>query len=287
MEAKKINLDEWGYYGEGGTAVSFCNKHDGNLYLKLNKAGHPEHLTREEYLASKYFSEIGLPAPKVYDFVTDGERFGYTGERIKGKVSFARILSQEPGRLEELAFKFAAMAKELHRTKADTSRMKSCLQYYKEYLGDLSFVPSDVADRIREYLTEFEDTPFYLHGDMNPGNVINFEGRDYWIGINSLMFGDSCWDLATMYIIANCLPAKHVKKIYHMSPAQCRKFFEAFKKHYSGNSCNDPATEKRIHDAAMIKCCALIKSDPGCSSLYLPLIRGNKLAFHLRMAFGK
>lgn len=285
MEAKKIDLNEWGYYGEGGTATSFCNKRDGNLYLKLNKSGYPEQLTREEFLASKLFGEMGLPTPPVYEYVTDGDRFGYTGERVKGKISFARILSQDLGRMEEIAGRFAAMAGNLHKTKADTSRMKSCLEHFTGYLGDMSFVPSDVADRIREYLKEFSDEPFCLHGDMNPGNVINFEGHDYWIGINSFMYGDPFWDMATMYIIANCMPAKAVRKLYHLSPSQYRKFFDAFGKHYFGDTWNSPQIRNRIRNAAKVKCCALIKKDPGNASLYVPFIRGNWFAFRLRLVF--
>lgn len=54
---------------------------------------------------------MGLPVPSIYDYVTDGERFGYTAERIKGKISFARILSQEPDRFEEMARRLSSMAK--------------------------------------------------------------------------------------------------------------------------------------------------------------------------------
>lgn len=284
MEAKHINIADWGYFGEGSTATSYCNKKNGNLFLKLNKAGYPESLTREEFLASKLFSDMGLPVPSIYDYVTDGERFGYTAERIKGKISFARILSQEPDRFEEIASRLSAMAKELHRTKADTSRMKSCLEYFKGYLGDMSYLPADVAAIIRGCLSEFSDIPYCLHGDLNPGNVINYEGRDYWIGINSAMFGDPCWDIATMYVIANCIPAYRVKELYHFSPEECRKFYETFKKHYFGDSLHSPEAEKRIHNAVMVKCCALIKSNPSDAYLYVPFIRGKKLLFRLRMA---
>ena len=284
MEAKKVDLNEWGYYGEGGTAVSFCNKQDGNIYLKLNKKEYPEELTREEFLAARMFGEMGLPTPEVYDYVTDGERFGYTGERIKGKISFARMLSQEPERQEELAGRFAAMALALHRTEADTSKMKSCLDYFTGYLGDMSFVPSDVAEKVRGCLKEFTDAPFFLHGDMNPGNVIEFEGCDYWIGVNSLMYGDPYWDLSTMYIIANCMPAKAVKERYHLSPSACRGFLDAFKRQYFGKSWDSPQVEGRIRNAAKVRCCALIKMSPANASLYIPFIRGRKLAFRLRMA---
>lgn len=283
MEAKKVNLMEWGYFGEGGTAVSFCNKQNGNLFLKLNKAGYPEQLTWEEFNASKLFGEMGLPTPAVYDYVTDGERFGYVGERIKGKVSFARILSNEPSRREEIARRFALMARDLHGTKADTTRMKSCLDNFRSYLGDLSFVPSDVADKVRKCLDRFNDVPFCLHGDFNPGNVISNEGREYWIGVNSFMYGDPYWDLATLYIIANCIPSRVVKERYHLSPSELRAFCQSFGRHYLGDSWDSGEVRSRIQDAVVVRCCALIRRNPRNAYLYVPFIRGKKFLFRLRL----
>ena len=78
------------------------------------------------------------------------------------------------------------------------------------------------------------------------------------------------------------IASKTVIRLYHLSPSQCRKFFEAFKRFYFGASWDSPQVERRIHDAAMVRCCALIKENPDKASLYVPLIHGKIIVFRLR-----
>ena len=65
MEASRINLKEWEYYGEGGSSTSYVNKLNGNIVLKLNNKEIPAGTTEKEYLASKSFYETGLPSPAI------------------------------------------------------------------------------------------------------------------------------------------------------------------------------------------------------------------------------
>lgn len=281
MEAKKINIDEWSYLGAGGTATSYGNKYDGKLFLKLNNKGYPVAATVEEYNAQSLFPELGLPFPAVYDFVTDGERYGYTGERVKGKMSFARILSQEPDRMEELCSRFASMTKDFHSTPADTARMQDLRKYLEKEMGDFSYVPADVAEKVRGYIGELGRERTCLHGDLNPGNVISFEDKDYWIGVNSLIYGDPYWDVADMYVLCYCLPQSVVSESYHLETGVFRSFYSLFRKKYFGAEWNSPFVEARISRAAMIKCCAMVRKDPAAAVYIVPLIRGKRLQFLL------
>ena len=282
MEAKRINLEEWDYFGEGGSGKSYCNKKNGNILLKLNGQDIPEETSFREFCSLKYFFENGLPVPEVYDFVTDGKCFGYTAQRIKGKLSIARILSQEPDKTDMLAAAFAGHALTLHSTDADETKVSDAIAGYRELFGDLSFVPEDVAETVRRCLDGLVSRPTLLHGDMNPGNMISFEGRNYWIGVNDLKYGDPYLDIATMYVICYCMSPKSVSRLYHASVRTFRKFFESFGKAYFGHSWNSSWVEHHIWNAVIVKCCALIKANPKLASQYVPFIRGQKLLFSLR-----
>lgn len=274
MEAKKINVEEWSYLGAGSTATSYGNKYDGKLFMKLDNKGYPVEATIEEYNAQRICVELRLPFPKVYDFVTDGERYGYTGERIKGKMSFARILSQEPSRMDELCSRFTKMAKDFHRTPADEAKMKSLKDQLKK--EDLSHVPADVAAKVRSYIEELGDSRTCLQGDLNPGNVICYEEKDYWIGTTSPLYGDPVWDLADMYVLCNCLPSKTVAESYHLDAKTLKSFYTLFRKKYLGDKWDSPEVNEQIKHAAMIKCCLKLKKDPSAAGYILPLIRGKR-----------
>lgn len=282
MEAIKIDLNEWEHFGEGGSSTSYVNKLNGNIVLKLNNADIPVETTGKEYLASKALEGKGIPSPAIYDFVTDGKRFGYTAQRIKGKMSFARIISQEPDRIEELAGRFAALALKLHRTPVDGSEMADAREELLGAMGDLSYVPGDVAEAVRKCLSSLGGEKAFLHGDMNPGNLVTFEGRDRWIGINELTYGDPFLDVASMHIIANYLPAKTVSRLYHADRRTLGKFFTAFKKAYFGENWNSKEVSGRIENAAKLKFCAAAAFRHEYVSILVPLVRGQKLRFLLR-----
>ena len=284
MEVARIDLKDWEYYGEGGSSTSYINKLDGNKVLKLNNKDIPAETTEKEYLASKSFFEMGLPAPAIYDFVTDGERFGYIGQRIKGKLSFARILSQEPDEVESLAKRFAAQALDLHRIQADDTKMTDAREILLGKISHLPDVPDDVIASVKKCLSSIDDAATILHGDMNPGNLITFEGRDSWIGVNELTYGDPFLDIATMHIICYFLPGKTVAHLYHASQKRMRSFYEAFLKEYFGEKWKSEEITSHIHNAAIVKFCAMADGKPEYSSLLIPLVRGQKVGFMIRRA---
>ena len=284
MEAKHIELADWEYFGEGGSSTSYINKLNGDLVLKLNRKDIPALTTEKEFLASKAFNEAGIPSPAIYEFVTDGERFGYTSQRIKGKVSFARTLSQEPERINELACKFAILARELHRTPIDVTKMTDIRKSLRDTMGDLSYVPSDVAEEVRKCFDSISGDNVCLHGDMNPGNLITFEGQDKWIGVNEFTYGDPFVDIAAMHVLCYLLPSKTVSKLYHLDQSVLRKFFTAFKKEYFGDIWNSKEVNAHIKDASIVRFCATAKSKPEYVALLTPLVRGHKLCFMIKKA---
>ena len=282
MEVSRINLKDWEYYGEGGSSTSFINKSDGNIILKLNKKDIPVETTEKEYLASKSFFEMGFPSPAIYDFVTDGERFGYTGQRIKGKLSYVRILSQEPERTESLAQRFARQALEIHRTKANVTKMSDARASLLEKIEHFTDIPDDVVESVKKCFTSLVDAKTILHGDMNPGNLITFEGCDKWIGVNELTYGDPFLDIAVMHIICYFLPGKTVSRLYHADQSLLRSFNNAFLKAYFGENWKSEEIRNHIHNAAIVKFCAMAAGKPEYLSLLVPLVRGQKIRFMIR-----
>lgn len=282
MEAKRIDLKEWEYFGEGGSSTSYIYRMDGNIVLKLNNKGIPAAVTEKEYLASRSFNEAGFPSPDIYDFVTDGERFGYTSRRIKGKMSYARILCQEPDRVDELARKFADLALQIHRTSADRSKTADARKCLCEKMGDLSYIPEDVAAAVMKRLESVGGDSTCLHGDLNPGNLISFEGTNCWIGVNEFTYGDPFLDIATMHIMCNYLPAKTVARLYHAPQRLMKKFFVSFKQAYFGEAWDSETVKTHIMDASIVKFCAAAASKPEYTDILIPLVRGQRLLLWLK-----
>lgn len=104
-------------------------------------------LAEREFLTARAVFEMGKPTPKPLQLVTDGERRGVEYELIRNKRSFTRIISQEPERLEEITLTFAHMVRELHETKANTSRFMSVKERLRRFY-------QEKGDRVTEEYKE-------------------------------------------------------------------------------------------------------------------------------------
>ena len=121
-EVQRIDLNDYIQTGEGGTAITYNHK-DGKTLAKLFKANMAAENAITEFRMSQVFYESGLPTPEPIRLITDGTRLGAEYELIQPKRSFTRIISQEPDQLVPLSQRFAVLAKQLHQTPADTTRM--------------------------------------------------------------------------------------------------------------------------------------------------------------------
>lgn len=284
MEAKLIDLNEWEQFGGGGNGWSYYHKTDKSIMLKLNKEEIPVEQTELEYSRSKTLNEIGINCPAVIDFVTDGSRFGLTMQRINGKKSFARLISEDPSRLEELAKDFARHSKQFHSLECDTSLFQSNHEILKRKICSCDAIPQDIKDMLAGYIDSFDNVSRCVHGDFNPGNIIRAEdGSDYWIDLGDFSYGDPDYDLATLLSLTSITPAKVVEYLFHISRQQCKDFLEIYGKEYYGERWHSPEMDEKIRKIMMVKAGATIAKNPRSALLFMPLLKGQKLKLKVVM----
>jgi len=238
-----INLDEYILSGEGGTALSYNHK-DGKTLAKLFMKGMGAETAEREFLVNKTVYEMGIPTPKPLRLVTDGTRFGAEYELIPGKRSFARIISQEPEQLESLSLRFAAMAKEIHRTPADTTRLPSMRNLIREQIVRYKEIPEDVREKALQFLEAVPDTPTCLHGDLHIGNVITDGKRTLWIDVGDFAYGVPEWDLGMMYYATNFMSEQRAISIFHVPIEVLRQHWAVFAKAYYGTTNQEELRKK-------------------------------------------
>lgn len=281
MEAEKIDLAEWIRFGEGNNGQSYYHSTDDSIVLKLNDSSWTEEMTLAEFNLSRSVYELGVACPKLYKFVTDGERFGYTAERIKGKRSFSRMIADEPSRIPELAARFAAMARELHSLQCDCSVFQSALARRKAMIDNCEVLPDDVRARLEEISGIFDPAASTcLHGDFHPGNLISGEGGVYWIDLGGFSYGDPLIDISTLYLVAHYTPAGTLDRIFHVKRRTICRFMDEFLKCYYGENL-DGAMMEKVRSAALFRAGLAICSQPKSAFIFIPLIRGQKVRFAL------
>lgn len=230
-----INLADYTQSGEGGTAISYTHKTK-NALAKLYNPGFEADRARAEFLTARTVFEMGIPTPEPYRLVTDGERFGAEYELVKGKRSFTRIISEEPGRLKEITLDFAAEAKKLHATQADTTRLRSYKQVVSQFYREKDLVPEAFKQRAFAFLETVPEATTCLHGDIQIGNIITDGRRTLWIDVGEFSYGTPEWDISIMYVMAQRMDAQRAETLFHLKPEQIKEHWNIFLPAYLGTA---------------------------------------------------
>ena len=233
-----IDLNDYVQTGEGGTALTYNHK-DGKTLAKLFMPSVTADNAIREFRISQIVYESGLPTPKPIRLVTDGERFGAEYELIQHKRSFTRIISQEPDKLVPLSERFAVLAKQIHQTPADTTRLPDMKELVMQWIDKISNLTDELRARINRFMNTVPSTPTCLHGDLHIGNIITDGQRDLWIDVGDFAYGVPEWDLGMMYYSANFLSAERADNIFHLDNATLRAHWAAFAKAYYGTDSQE------------------------------------------------
>ena len=250
----QINLSEWTQVGEGYNGQAFVSAAHPGMLLKIVRSDmcSAEKVEQEFYAAQTAF-RIGLPTPKMYEIVRDGNDHGYLCEIIEGRKSFARLCADHPEHIAEYANKMAQLGKELHQTTIEENNyvvpMKRLLLNALKTSPIVSEVQRELLTKVAESMPE---TQYCLHGDFQPGNIIVAKGQHYWIDLGWLSQGYYMMDLAHLYkmmVEDSILPA--VQNLTHMSREQMLDFWSEFAKAYTGNT-NVEALNQELHPYAAL-----------------------------------
>lgn len=238
QDCEIINLNEYTPSGEGGTAITY--KHNSrNSLAKLYNNGFDADAAIEEFKVAQTVYDLGIPTPKPYRLVTDGERLGAEYEFITRKRSFARILSQEPEKMQKIADAFAKAAHTLHSTKADTTRLTSIRERLRSfYLGSDTVTP-EYRERALAFLEKIQESETCVHGDFHIGNIITDGNRTLWIDIGQFGYGAPEWDLGWFWTMTHNLGDSRADFLLHLTQGTLVRFWDTFLPVYFGT--NDSA----------------------------------------------
>lgn len=232
-EAQRIDLNDYVQTGEGGTALTYNHK-DGKTLAKLFLAGIAAENAIREFRTSQVVYESGLPTPKPIRLITDGTRYGAEYELIQPKRSFTRIISQEPNQLVPLSQRFAMLAKHIHQTPADTTRLPDMRELAGTWIDRLADFPDNLKRRFHRFIDTVPSTPTCLHGDLHIGNIITDGSRDLWIDVGDFAYGVPEWDLGMMYYSSHFLRPERADNIFHLDNDTLRAHWDAFATVYYG-----------------------------------------------------
>ena len=244
---REIDLNDYVQSGDGYTAISYFHK-DGDSVMKLYAPFiSPEEVEKEKIVATRVLS-LGVNTPLCGELVSYKGQSGITFERIKGKRSIARAISEEPERIEEFMHLYTQAVKKLHQTKCDTTLFDPVLKSYSAELEKARdhFTEEEYV-KIKNFMKDNENFDTCIHGDLHIGNVLLTEDNDVlFIDMADFSYGNPYFDVATFFVMAYIIGDEQVERLYHINRETMQKAWKLFVKEYYGVSAEEEI--KNIED---------------------------------------
>lgn len=258
MEAKKINLEDFEYAGEGANGQSYNRKDNPAVMLKLNNPGVlPDDAIHELEFARKVY-EAGIPTPQPGELVTDGNgRFGILFERISGKKSYSRATSDDFGNVECYGREFGELCRQLHQVHLPQNTFPDVKEKYKGFLQENPFFTEEEKLKVKAFIDALPDSDIANHGDLQFSNAIRVEAdgkvKKYFIDLGDFAMGHPYTDLGQVLLCCKFEEEAFSQEVFHLTCAQAAEFWKWFVKGYFGEEADPDEWEQTLLPYAGLK----------------------------------
>ena len=229
---RKISVDGCEVIGEGANGIVY--RTDPDTIVKVYK--NPDSLDEihnERELARKAFV-MGIPTAIPYDVVQVGDLYGSVFELLSAK-SFAKLLNAGVD-VEELAKESVKILKTIHSTILKPgelpSKKKEAL-VWAEF--DVDYLPEEIGTKLIKLFNEIPETDNMLHGDFHIKNIMQQNGENLLIDMDTLSMGHPIFEFAAIYaayVGFSCVDAENGAKFLGITRQQCHDFWKYTIKYY-------------------------------------------------------
>ena len=194
---RKLSVDGCEVIGRGANGVVYRLDPDTIIKVYLS----PDSLAdihKERELARRAFV-LGVPTAIPYDVVKVGDSYGSVFELLNAK-SFAKILAEEPERLDEIAAMNVELLKTIHGTEVrpeDMPDMRAVALDWVAFLKD--YLPAESWEKLHELVVAVPVNHHMMHGDYHVKNVMVQNGEALLIDMDTLTQGDPVFEFASIY----------------------------------------------------------------------------------------
>lgn len=230
---KPLDLSKYEEFGASFLSKAF-NSADGDSMIKVYGSNVPKWMVAQEKAVARAVMLFGLHTPLVGTLYEDGEKTALDFERIAGKRSFSRIISEEPERLEEMSRRFARMCKQLHTTECDTNLFQDRRLYYKRAIATCKDITEEERAKAFAFLESIPAATTCLHGDMQLSNVINDGVEDMWIDLGDFGYGYYMLDMGMWYFLSVFNDERIQMNLFHLNKAQMLEIWNYYIDEYFG-----------------------------------------------------
>ena len=248
---RRLSVEGCEVIGEGANGKVY--RIDADTIVKVYKNHDAlEEIHKERELARKAFV-MGVPTAIPYDVVQVGDLYGSVFELLNAK-SFAKLMIAHPENTDEYARQSVEILKTMHATMLKPGELpdkKAEALVWAEYCKD--HLPAEVGDKLVRLVREIPETTNMLHGDYHIKNIMQQNGENLLIDMDTLAMGHPVFEFAAIYLAYvgfSCIDHENVKRFLGIPYDQAQQFWKATLKYYFGTE--DESVWQAIEDKAAI-----------------------------------
>ena len=141
----------------------------------------------------------GIPTAIPFDIVRVGDQFGVVFEMIDAQ-NCNDCVREDPGVLDELIPKYAALLKNMHSLDTRTDNLREVRSSYLRYLEVISpHLPPATGARLKELIEQMPQARHIIHGDIHLKNIMISRGEMILIDMDHLALGDPVFEFAGLF----------------------------------------------------------------------------------------
>ncbi|MBQ9661480.1 MAG: phosphotransferase [Bacteroidales bacterium] len=230
---ERLDMTKYEEFGASYMSKSY-NSADGDAMIKVYGNNVPQEMVAHEKAVARAVMLFGLPTPLVGTLYADGGKTALDFERIPGKRSFSRIISEEPERTEEITRRFARMCRQLHATPCDTAIFEDKALAHREAVIRCKDLTDSEKAKILAFVDSIPAATTCIHGDLQMSNVIMTpEGEELWIDLGDFGYGHPMLDLAMWYFLTRLNNEERSQQLFHLGLEQLARIWDLFVEEYA------------------------------------------------------
>lgn len=194
---RRISLDGAELIGQGANGKVYRINDDTIVKVYLNPDSFGD-IQRERELAKKAFV-LGIPTAISYDIARVGDSYGTVFEMLNAK-SFAKLIAQEPEKLDYYVNLYVDLLKKIHGTlvkEGDMPDMKEVAQKWAKF--DVDYLPKGIGEKLVAMVDAVPKDNHMMHGDYHIKNVMMQDGEVLLIDMDTLCVGNPVFELGSMF----------------------------------------------------------------------------------------
>ncbi len=229
---RKLSIDGCEVIGEGTNGIVY--RTDPDTIVKVYK--NPDSLDEihnERELARKAFV-MGIPTAIPYDVVQVGDLYGSVFELLNAK-SFAQLINDGVS-VEELTKQSVDILKTMHSTFLKDGELPSKKREGVKWAKfDAEYLPEEIGTKLIKLFEEIPETNNIVHGDFHIENIMQQNGENLLIDMDTLSMGHPVFELAGIYaayIGFSCVDKENASKFFGIKQEQANDIWKYTVKYY-------------------------------------------------------